>query len=92
MSNLTSQRLTRNEQVETEQIDGEWIIFDTVKQSVTKLNALGGLIWSIIPEHQTTEELISYIKSEYKVEEDIVSTDVHSFVNELIQVGLLRYA
>ncbi|GAB6988081.1 PqqD family protein [Paenibacillus pini] len=89
---ISSAVLRRQDKVETEQIEGEWILLDLSTHSVTKLNELGGMIWSLIPECQTIEEIVNRIQSEYQIEHHIVDQDVRLFIGDLMSAGLVSYA
>lgn len=90
MTILANQKLLRQENIETAELDGEWLLLNIDTHGITKVNELGGYIWSILPEYPTVAQLAGKIHSEYGVELDTVKADVQAFVKMLLEAGLLR--
>lgn len=82
----------RNESVETMEVDQEWMILHPEKYTVTKLNEVGGLCWSLLKDNQTIDTLTQELLKEYVVEEEKIRQDVLKFFDELFQLGLIEYA
>lgn len=85
------QTLLKHEFIETAELDGEWVLLDLESHSITKLNDMGGYIWSLLDEHGTIERLTDKIAQEYDVEPERAASDVEAFVTQLVQVGLVTY-
>lgn len=79
---------TRNNEVT--QFDEEWIILNTDNYTITKLNELGGICWSLLQHEQTFDTLIQEINSKYG--RNVDSSDIKKFLNELVEYGLVQYA
>ncbi|MWC30416.1 PqqD family protein [Paenibacillus sp. MMS18-CY102] len=92
MTKLQHQTLVRQENIETAELDGEWVLLNIETHSITKLNELGGSIWSLLEQYPTIPELTDQIVAEYGVDRVMVEQDIELFVTELIGVGLLQYA
>ncbi|WP_169082876.1 PqqD family protein [Paenibacillus sp. PL91] len=90
MTILANQTLLRRENVESAELDGEWLLLNIETHGITKVNELGGYIWSILPEYPTVAQLAEKIHTEYGVEMEVVSADVQAFVKMLLEAGLLR--
>lgn len=92
MTNMTAyQNLTlvrQDEHIEIAELDGEWMLMNIETHAITKLNELGGLIWSILPECPTIDKLVDRIVNEYGVPQEVVLPDVELFVGEMLSVGL----
>ncbi|OBZ17243.1 PqqD family protein [Bacillus sp. FJAT-26390] len=89
MTILADQTLLRRENIETAELDGEWLLLNIDTHAITKVNELGGFIWSILPEYPTVAELAEKVRTEYDVEMEVVLDDVQAFVEMLIEAGLL---
>ena len=63
----------------------------TWTHSITKLNDMGGYIWSLLEEHPTIERLADKIVQEYDVKPERAASDVEAFVTHLVEVGLVTY-
>ncbi|ACX67555.1 MULTISPECIES: PqqD family protein [Paenibacillus] len=92
MSQTQTRLLIRNEHVESEMIGNEWILLNMKEHVATKLNELGGYIWSIIPEYGHMEGIIEKIAEEYDIDRHTAEQDVKPFIEELLGSGLLTYA
>ncbi|ANA79286.1 hypothetical protein PVOR_28904 [Paenibacillus vortex V453] len=91
MSQTQTKLLRRNEHVESEMIGSEWILLNMKEHVATKLNELGGYIWSIIPEYGLIDEIIEKIAEEYEIDRHTAEQDVNSFIEQLLGSGLLKY-
>jgi hypothetical protein len=77
---------------ETIEIDNEWIIMNTDKYTVTKLNELGGFCWTLLQQPQTIPALITYLSEKYVIENELNEKDIEAFLLELMQYGLVKHA
>ncbi|QGQ47203.1 PqqD family protein [Metabacillus sediminilitoris] len=77
---------------ETIEIDNEWIIMNTDKYTVTKLNVLGGICWTLLKQPQTITSLITYMSEKYEFENELHQNDIEAFLLELMQYGLVKHA
>lgn len=89
MTILANQTLRRQENIESAELDGEWLLLNIDTHGITKVNELGGYIWSILPEYPTVAQLAEKIHAEYGVEIEVVEADVEAFVRMLLEAGLL---
>lgn len=92
MTILADQTLRRRENIETAELDGEWLLLNIDTHAITKVNEIGGYIWSILPEYPTVAELAEKVHTEYGVEMEVILDDVQAFVEMLIEAGLLIHA
>ncbi|PGL70340.1 PqqD family protein [Bacillus sp. AFS055030] len=83
----------RNEQYDvTTNFDNEWIILNTDKFTVTKINEIGGFCWSLLKQPQSIDTLVQAIKQEYEEVNESVEEDIHHFLSELLTLNLINYA
>lgn len=76
---------------EAVEMDGEWIVLDAQKYLVTKLNDVGGWIYTRIKEGDTLEMLVQSMSEEYDISEEQSQSDILVFVEQLIQCGLVEH-
>ncbi|MGM7721195.1 PqqD family protein [Metabacillus sp. Hm71] len=77
---------------ETIQLDDEWIIMNTDNFTVTKLNDLGGLCWTLLDQPQTLQSLSQSLKNVYNIKNESLHQDIEAFLSELIKYGLVQHA
>jgi len=91
MNSIGSGVWFKPEQVETAQLDGEWILLNMDTHAVTKLNEIGGYIWSIIAECSTIDEIIDKVLMQYDTDRTQVEQDVTIYLDDLMNIGLLTH-
>ncbi|KKI92979.1 hypothetical protein WQ54_05565 [Bacillus sp. SA1-12] len=77
---------------ETVQLDDDWIIMNTDNFTVTKLNNLGGLCWTLLDQPQTLQSLCQSLKNVYDIQNESLPKDIEAFLSELIEYGLVQHA
>jgi hypothetical protein len=71
-------------------IGEETIILDTkLNQQVHQLNELGSFIWNLCDGEHEVSEIIEIVCLEFEVTNEVASSDVHEFLDELEQKTLL---
>lgn len=78
---------------EATELDGEWIILNTDDYTVTKLNEVGGICWSLLSEAQTSETLAQSLMEKFSLSENDIKIrkDIDEFLLNLSQCGLLQH-
>lgn len=92
MTTAQNQILIRQDNIEAAEMDGEWVLLNLETHTITKLNELGGTIWSLLETHKTISALTDQVVAEYGVDRGTAEQDIESFITELQGVGLLQYA
>lgn len=75
---------------EAVEMDGEWVVLDAEKYLITKLNEVGGWIYSRIQAGDTLDTLVQAMSSEYDISEEQAKNDILVFVDQLVQCGLIE--
>lgn len=75
---------------EVTQLDNEWIILNTANYTITKLNAAGGICWSLLRESQSLASLTQAMNKIYESTENSLNRDMEEFLSELTQCGLIE--
>lgn len=53
------------------------------------LTELGGFIWDLLPQAESTEELVQAVLKEYEVDEATARADIMMFLDKLTAMGIL---
>jgi hypothetical protein len=77
-------------EVESLEMDGEWILINADEFTLTKLGDVGGFIWSNLRGACTSERIVNLVLEEYSVSRDEVEQDVQQFLHQLIHLGLVE--
>ena len=77
------------------EICGEYLVVTVGTQSsdfknIIKLNETGVLLWNILENDVTEQDLIDAILKEYSAEEPVVAQDVTAFCQKLSEAGILE--
>jgi hypothetical protein len=85
------QRYIRKIGFETVWLDEEWIVIDTERLMVTRLNDAGWHVWTLLGSMQTVDSLVQHLRRDFDAAPEIVAADVEMFLAELSQCGLLEH-
>jgi hypothetical protein len=74
------------------ELDGEWIILNTDDYTITRINEVGGICWSLLSEAQTADSLTHSLLGIYEIgeSEELVKEDVEEFLQNLVECGLIH--
>ena len=68
----------------------ENIVLVTPRQGkVRVLNGVGSAVWTLIDGQRSLRDICDSLMGEFKVEREVVSADLHAFINEMNQYGLV---
>lgn len=84
-----------NKEFVLREIAGEYIIIPTGSTALEfngliTVNEVGVLLWKLLQEEVTLEELVQAVLAEYDVEEDIAKEDIQEFLSTLTKGGILE--
>ena len=76
------------------EIAGDYIIIPTGKtvlefNGLVTVNEVGVLLWKMLQEEVTFEDLVKGVLEEYDVDEDTARADIQAFLDKLIENGIL---
>jgi hypothetical protein len=74
----------------TQELDGEVLILDLATSQYYSLNDVGTVMWGLLSEGNTLEQVAAAIRQRYDSTEAQVRGDLASLVQELEQKGLVR--
>lgn len=75
---------------EATQLDDEWIILNTDNYTITRVNDLGGFCWLMLDKPQTVVSIHKEIIKNFETSTN--EKDIESFLNHLVEYGLVQYA
>jgi hypothetical protein len=94
-ADLARVRHMRNTAIVSRDIAGETIVVPICRgagdlESVYMFNPLGRELWVLLAEGCTGEELANWVTAHYQVEAKQALADVHNYLAELREVGLIQ--
>ena len=81
-------RFCKTDGVIAERIDGEYIVFNTEKESFFELDEVGSVIWELIDD-STVDQITDAVTSIFDVSREQAQEDIRSFTNQLVNNGLI---
>jgi hypothetical protein len=85
--------LCRSEAADAMEIEGDLLLLHRESFAVTRLNGMGGRIWTLLEERRTLGELVEQVASENEeTPVERIREDLQRFVSELEKIGLVRLA
>jgi hypothetical protein len=75
--------------IDITELDGEWIVMDTEKFTVTKVNEVGARILEGLIQKRNLESIVQAIVEEFGVDQQIVCADANVFLTELKGLGII---
>lgn len=78
-----------SDQVEWRAVDDEVIILDLRTQLYLNLNDSGAVLWKGVNDEAGFGELVSRLRARFDVDVDQASADVRSFLDDLVEHGLV---
>ena len=93
MTSLTSTTLfTRNPNLVAANIDGDLVMMSIEQGEYFGITGVGSRVWELLATPTTVADIARVICTEYAVEEAACQADMQTFVEELIQLGLVSAA
>jgi hypothetical protein len=89
MLDLRSSLGVNEEKVAAEVIDGETIIIDRVSGVYYSMDKIGSIVWIMIQDKYTLEEIVSTISRRSGVALEQVQADIRALVQELLRENLV---
>ena len=79
-----------SEGLESANLEGETVLLDVNSGHYFGLNEVGSRIIELVAEPTTAEAVIQTMAGEYDVDEELLSSDVASFIEQMIERNLIR--
>lgn len=83
-----------NKEFVLREIAGDYVIIpigSTVLEfnGLVTVNEVGAVLWKMLQEEVSIDQLVQGVMEEYDVEEDVVREDIQEFLDKLIEGGIL---
>jgi ornithine carbamoyltransferase len=85
-----NKKITFADTVFAQEVDGEMVLLDMNSENYFGLDAVGTDIWQAMQEKENLTEVFEVLLEQYEVEEDILKTDLITFVKKLEESGLVK--
>ena len=70
-------------------LEEEAVVLDVKKGVLYPLNAVGARVWDLCDGDRSTEAIAETIVAEFDADPDAIRRDVHAFIADLAQAGLV---
>jgi hypothetical protein len=86
------QRYQRVEGLLLAEVDEDVLLFDATRGTYFATSGVGSLLWGVLAEPRTLEELCQEVLAHYEVEPEVCAADVTTFVAHLEAARLVSTA
>lgn len=76
---------------ETVLVDGDWMILHPEAFTITRVNAVGGFLWTLLQTAQTLPSLANAIHEKYGDVSRPVEHDICTFLSDMLECGLIEH-
>jgi hypothetical protein len=83
-------RFTTSDEALIRELDDESVILDLKSEQYFGLDDVGTLIWHRLEEGSSLGEIAEAITEEFEVDQDTATADLHEFVADLEEQGLIE--
>jgi len=73
-------------------IDDEAVLVMPEQGKVKVVNEVGAVIWSLLDNHRTIQEIIQEICSQFEVDENTAEKDTIKFISDLVEREIVSIA
>ncbi len=73
-----------------QEVDGEMVLLDMNSENYFGLDEVGTAIWQAMQEKETLKEVFEVLLEQYEVEPEVLEKDLLSFVEKLVESGLVE--
>ena len=92
MTLLRKGRISIPEGVMVRQLEGESVLLNLNTESYFGLDDVGTRMWSALTETASIEAAFEVLQGEYEVEPEQLQSDLCSFIDKLVESGLINVA
>lgn len=79
-----------SEHIELMEMDQEWIVMDTERFTITKINPMGAYILKALMDQQRFDYIIEEIHTRFGVEFNRVKAETIAFLQQLQRIGIIH--
>jgi len=86
-----NKKVTFADTVFAQEVDGEMVLLDMNSENYFGLDEVGTSIWQAIEKYEgDLQKVLSDLMEQYDVEDEILKKDLRSFVDKLVENGLVE--
>lgn len=86
----SDKQLSRSLLIHEKQIMDEIVLLHRSTGNYYSLNQTGTAIWRYCSENRRLDEIIDFVSHEYQIEKNTLGEEIGSYLQELIQEGILE--
>lgn len=83
------ERLRRQENVITQQVEGQTILLRTDDGGYYAVDEVGAAVWALCDGHRSIAEIVAALSAEFDASEETIRADVLEFIEDLRRERLL---
>ena len=82
--------LYRNPDLLMNTVNGETVMMSIERGNYYGMNATGNLIWSLLEEEKTVDDIVIFLKNKFSLKEETVQKEVYPFLNQLVSEEIVK--
>ncbi len=87
---MNSKRPLRKEGILSQQLDDEWMLYNTVENAAHIINSMAETVWKMCDGNHSIDEIENHIKNSYLItDETNVKKDVEGIIQEFECLGVI---
>lgn len=79
----------RRPDAEAVQLGNDWLILHADQYTVTTLNEMGSVCWSLLRQGRSVRELAEEVCRRYETSREEAERDIQAFIDHLLTLGLV---
>jgi hypothetical protein len=83
-------RFSYDENVITEEVDGEMLVMDLEGNEYFGLNEVSRVIWELVGAEYSVDDIVEAILEDFEVDAATARADIEAFLQDALGRGLLR--
>jgi ornithine carbamoyltransferase len=85
-----NQKIKIADSVFAQEVDSEMVLLDMNSENYFGLDEVGSDIWNAMQQKETLQGVYESMLELYDVEEDVLKRDIETFMDKLLQSGLIE--
>lgn len=90
LDELSSKAIRFSGEVIAQELNGEMVLLDMRNGEYFGINSTGSQIWQDMSQGITLVDIVASLSQSFKLEEEMATADVTSFVRRLAEIGLVE--
>lgn len=82
--------LYRNPDLLMNTVNGETVMMSIERGNYYGMNVTGNLIWSLLEEEKTVDDIVIFLKNKFSLKEETVQKEVYPFLNQLVSEEIVK--